>query len=241
MKHQNIIRSVKLNGLCLKLFLFTIPAIILLSCAQEPQGQGNQQNPKEETLPVFPSSSTTEPSPSSTPSLTPTFSPTQTPYSTSTLSLTDISKVPERARMLVRALTKKEDAEQKWYIFPEGVMYHDIHVGDGKSITNDVAVHMLLRGVLDDGTEFVNTMKYKENKAYTFTFGQGDTLMSFEQGVASMREKGKRVIVIPPELSYGEKEYKTPEVQIPPHSTLIFEASVMWIRAPELDKLNLFK
>lgn len=229
MKHNGYFRKEKIAGFTLRLYLFLILAIILSSCAQEPQENDHPKILKEETS-LIPS-----PPPTFTPSTTSTIS------STSTISLTDISKVPERARMLVQALTKKKDSEQEWRIFPEGVMYHDIHVGDGKSITNGVSVHMLLRGVLEDGTEFVNTMKNRINKSYTFTFGQGDTLNSFEQGVVTMREKGKRVIVIPPELAYGEKEYKTPSIHIPPHSTLIFEASIMWIREPEWDKINLFK
>jgi peptidylprolyl isomerase len=238
--HENL-RKNKINKHCLGFLIFLLPGILLFSCTQEHQSEIISKGPEEESPPVCTPTPTITPSPSMSPTSTPTVSPSSTPYSTSTLALLDISKVPERARMLVKTLTKKEDAEQEWYGFPEGVMYHDIHIGNGKAIKKGMGIHTILRGILEDGTQFVNTMKYEGNKSFVFTFGIGDTLKSFEQGISSMRERGKRVIVIPPELAYGEKEYESQDVFIPPNSILIFEVSVMWVREPEWEKIRFFK
>ena len=229
MKDLKYFRMNNITRFSVGFLIFLIKAALVFSSTQKPQEGDKPKISKEEILPV--------PSTSSTLAL----SPTSGSFSTSTLSLIDPSKVPERARMLVQTLTRRKDPEHEWYISPQGIMYHDIYIGDGKSITKGMAVHTIVRGLLENGTEIINTGKKPVNKSHVFTFGHGDTLMSFEQGVSSMRERGKRVIVIPPEFAYGEKGYKSQYVYIPPNSILIFEVSLMWIREPEWKKIDLFK
>jgi len=153
----------------------------------------------------------------------------------------EIAKIPEKARELVQKLTKKNEPDQQWFITEEGIVYHDVFVGEGNTPKRGVAVHMIVRGILKDGTEFVNTTRYPERKSFTFTYGTGATIKGFESGIASMKEKGKRVIVIPPEMGFGDKEYKSQNIKIPPNSTLIFEVSIMFYREAEWEKIDLFK
>ncbi|MBN1901951.1 FKBP-type peptidyl-prolyl cis-trans isomerase [Candidatus Sumerlaeota bacterium] len=220
----------------IRMLLLFAGYMILLSCAERPQENAGIQNPQKPITSVMPS-----PTPEKTPPPTPVPLPTTDAYTTRTIALEDITKVPEFARTLVKNLTNKDESEQEWRLHPEGFMYHDIHVGTGKPITRGVAVHTLLRGYLANGVEFVNTMKNPYSPSFAFTFGYRDMLRGFEMGVATMREKGKRVIVLPPDLGYGEDEYRSENVNIPANSTLIFEASVMWIREAEWDKINTFK
>ena len=62
-----------------------------------------------------------------------------------------------------------------------------------------------------------------------FKLGKGEVLKGWEQGilggggVAPMRAGGKRKLIIPPALGYGDKPYGT----IPANSTLIFEIELL--------------
>lgn len=149
-------------------------------------------------------------------------------------------KVPAKAREIVSALLKggKEDPSG-WVKTANGVLYYDIHKGRGKVPENGVAVYLHIRGYLEDGTQVLNTFKRREY--FIFTYGKGQVIKGLEEGIATMREGGKRVIVIPPELAYGSEGYESSDSYVPPDSALIFEVSFLWIRAPEWDKLNKFE
>ncbi|MCX7765923.1 MAG: FKBP-type peptidyl-prolyl cis-trans isomerase [Candidatus Sumerlaeia bacterium] len=147
-------------------------------------------------------------------------------------------EVPIIAELLVLELLK-ESKKPKWVKLPGGVIYCDIYTGNGKEIKGGSAVHLHLRGYLEDGTEFVNT--FRERLHFFFTFNVGETIPGFEQGIASMRERGKRIVIIPPELAFGAEGYETEYIYIPPYSTLIYEVSLLFVREPEWDKLNMFK
>ncbi len=126
-----------------------------------------------------------------------------------------------------------------WVTLPEGVMYQDVYIGKGKSIEKGVAVHTHLRGFFEDGTEFDNTFSKKQ--WFIFTYGRTPVLKGYELGIASMKEGGKRIIVIPSELAYGNDGFEDDETSIAPDSVLIFDVSLLWIRAPETEKLDLFR
>ena len=207
------------------LFLFLSMACFFLSSCTQETGSENRANSK--------------------PHINEKAGPGTEPYQdmkASPLTPSEVSeKVPQKARELVEALLGEEGKKQNWDALPGGVFYHDIFKGDGKPVKHGSAIHMKLRGFLKNGAEFVNTNKHPHNKSYVFTYGIGEVVKGFEMGVATMKEKGKRVIVIPPELGFKEKGYRSPYVFIPPYSTLIYEASFMFRKDPEWNKIDLFK
>ncbi|MBL8513522.1 MAG: FKBP-type peptidyl-prolyl cis-trans isomerase [Betaproteobacteria bacterium] len=60
-------------------------------------------------------------------------------------------------------------------------------------------------------------------RPFSFQLGGGRVIRGWEQGVAGMKEKGKRTLIIPPRLAYGGRGGGL----IPPDSTLIFDVELL--------------
>ncbi len=95
--------------------------------------------------------------------------------------------------------------------------------GDEAKAGDTVSVHYV--GTLLNGTEFDSSRKH--GKPFTFTLGKGQVIRGWDQGVAGMKVGGKRKLVIPPSLAYGERGMGS---AIPPSSTLNFEVELVEIK-----------
>ena len=111
----------------------------------------------------------------------------------------------------------------------------DREPGDDKAKTagsrNAVLVHYT--GWLYDpskpdgkGTQFDSSVG--RSTPFGFILGAGRVIKGWEQGVAGMKIKGKRTLIIPPQLAYGESG--RPPV-IPQSATLIFDVELIDIVA----------
>ncbi|MCA9366636.1 FKBP-type peptidyl-prolyl cis-trans isomerase [Candidatus Kaiserbacteria bacterium] len=100
----------------------------------------------------------------------------------------------------------------------------DVTIGTGPAVENGdtVAVHYV--GTLQDGTEFDSSVK--RGTPFEFTVGAGQVIQGWEEGVVGMQVGGKRVLVIPPAMAYGEVGF--PPV-IPPSATLVFTIELLAI------------
>lgn len=96
-----------------------------------------------------------------------------------------------------------------------------IGTGDEVKVGDTVLVHYV--GKLQDGTEFDNSKKRGE--PFTFKVGQGMVIQGWEEGVVGMKVGGQRVLVIPPEMGYGDRAIGP----IPPNSTLVFSIELLEI------------
>lgn len=105
-----------------------------------------------------------------------------------------------------------------------GLKYFDLKTGTGDSPLAGQSVVVHYTGWLEDGTQFDSSVDRDE--PFSFTIGQGNVIPGWDEGVMSMKVGGKRQLVIPAALAYGETGSGG---VIPPNATLIFEVELLEI------------
>ncbi len=98
----------------------------------------------------------------------------------------------------------------------------DIKLGDGRVAKrgNDVKVHYT--GYLaSNNSKFDSSVDRKT--PFEFKLGRGEVIQGWDRGIVGMKVGGKRKLIIPPILAYGEKGSGS----IPPNSTLIFDVELL--------------
>ena len=106
---------------------------------------------------------------------------------------------------------------------PSGLRITDLVVGDGAEAIAGQTVSVTYRGTLANGTEFDSS--YGRGPC-SFPLGGGRVIQGWDEGVAGMKVGGKRKLVIPPDLAYGDRGAGG---VIPPNATLTFEVELLRI------------
>lgn len=109
---------------------------------------------------------------------------------------------------------------------PSGLYMKDIAVGEGDIVVNGNKVQVRYTGWLPNGAQFDSNRDSQE--PLSFFVGNGDVIKGWEEGLLGMRRGGRRMLVIPPDLAYGDRGL--PGV-IPPNSTLVFDVTLVAIVA----------
>lgn len=87
---------------------------------------------------------------------------------------------------------------------PTDLVITDLVVGDGAEAVagQNVSVHYV--GVAHStGEEF--DASYNRGSAFQFPLGEGRVIAGWDQGVVGMKIGGRRQLVIPPHLGYGDR------------------------------------
>merc|ERR1711871_1714754 len=79
-----------------------------------------------------------------------------------------------------------------------GVTVKDTAIGDGPKIKKGDKVVMSYAGTLDNGKSF------DSNQHFEFTWGVGQVIKGWDLGLQGMKVGGKRTLVIPSSLGYGD-------------------------------------
>jgi peptidylprolyl isomerase len=105
-----------------------------------------------------------------------------------------------------------------------GLYYQDLLAGNGAVAAGGQYVRVNYIGWLADGREFDRS---RDGRPLTVQLGQGRLIQGWEEGLIGMRAGGRRLLVIPPELAYGNQ---SPAPSVPANATLIFDVQLVQVR-----------
>lgn len=102
-----------------------------------------------------------------------------------------------------------------------GLYSRDLVVGTGEEATPGRVAIVHYTGWLPNGEQFDSS---RGGDPFHFGVGMGGVIAGWDEGVVGMRTGGRRQLVIPPALAYGERGAGG---VIPPNATLVFEVELL--------------
>lgn len=125
-----------------------------------------------------------------------------------------------------------EPDEKPTVAIPDGappcdLVQEDLTVGDGEEALEGATLQMHYLGVSwSTGTQF--DASWDRGQPFEFTLGAGMVIQGWDQGIEGMKVGGRRVLVIPSELGYGD----TGQGDIAPGETLVFVVDLVRVVGP---------
>jgi peptidylprolyl isomerase len=106
-----------------------------------------------------------------------------------------------------------------------GLGYVDLVEGNGARPKSGDTVSVHYTGWLKSGKKFDSSVD--RGSPFEFPVGKGRVIKGWDEGVISMKVGGKRKLIIPAHLGYGDSGAGG---VIPPGATLIFEVELLGIK-----------
>lgn len=131
--------------------------------------------------------------------------------------------------LTIPACRVPRDAQPPWTTTGTGLGYADLVPGQGSSPTLGQVCTVEVRGWVEEaggrGRSFLDTRR----RGYpdTFPLGVGRVIKGWDEGVATMKPGGRRLLRVPPALGYSAGEAGS---DIPAGSTLLFEIELIAVR-----------
>jgi FKBP-type peptidyl-prolyl cis-trans isomerase FkpA len=115
---------------------------------------------------------------------------------------------------------------------PSAFSHIDLVAGTGPEARRGARLTVHYTGWLYDASRPDNKGKQFDSslgsEPFTFRLGAGDVIRGWDQGFERMRVRGKRRLIIPPNLGYGAMG--TPDGTIPANMGLVFEMELLDVR-----------
>ncbi len=104
---------------------------------------------------------------------------------------------------------------------PSGLKYYELKEGTGKSPKLNQKVTVQFKISTEEGYLIEDTYKY--DQPLTFTIGNEEVIKGLEEGLLTMKPGGKRKLIIPPELGFGNRAIRS----VPANSNLVCELELI--------------
>jgi FKBP-type peptidyl-prolyl cis-trans isomerase len=108
---------------------------------------------------------------------------------------------------------------------PEGLIIEEKAVGTGDEAVAGKTVFVNYTGTLENGTKFDSS--YDRGEPIEFVLGTGRVIKGWDMGIAGMKVGGKRRLVIPADLAYGNRAVGG---VIPANAVLVFEVELVGVK-----------
>jgi FKBP-type peptidyl-prolyl cis-trans isomerase FkpA len=114
---------------------------------------------------------------------------------------------------------------------PQSLEIVDLKAGDGAAVAAGQRAVLQYTGWLYDASAPEHKGKQFDSsrggpEPFRFTVGRGEVIKGWDQGVAGMKIGGRRRLIIPPDLAYGDAGAGG---VIPPGATLVFDVDLLAI------------
>jgi len=108
---------------------------------------------------------------------------------------------------------------------PSKLVIRDLKRGDGPEAAAGKTLAVDYKGVrFDDGEPFDSS--WSTGQPFQFILGARQVIKGWEQGLEGMRVGGRRELIIPPELAYGDHG----QGSIRPNETIVFVVDLLDVR-----------
>ncbi|HEY3243523.1 MAG TPA: alpha/beta fold hydrolase [Phycisphaerae bacterium] len=111
---------------------------------------------------------------------------------------------------------------------PSGLKYKDLKTGEGETPAPDAQVRAHYVGWLTNGVQFDSS--YDRGQPQLFALNAPGA-PGFLEGLRTMKVGGRRLLIVPPELAFGDKP--PPRSKIPVNAILVFDVELREIVTPQ--------
>jgi peptidylprolyl isomerase len=145
------------------------------------------------------------------------------------LRLPRLAAIACAAALVMGAAVGAQASSLQTYYTDSGLGVGDVKIGTGPQPQPGQTVVVHYTGWLyERGTKSKKfDSSVDRGEPFAFTLGQGQVIDGWDEGIARMKEGGKRTLIIPPELAYGASGAGD---AIPPNATLIFDVELLDVK-----------